>query len=84
MTALPFRKVGSFYEFFLDDYPTVKLGFVLDKLSVDGKYRDHPVDSDPERSWVWFYEEAIWPAVVLILRRSGFSLYEKEETKEIP
>ena len=51
----------------LDDYPDIKLGFALDKLSMDGKFFSFPIDTDPSRPWTWKYEEAFWPAIEKLL-----------------
>lgn len=54
----------------LDDYPSDKVGWVLDTISIQGRYYDAPSGQDPQNSWKWAYANANWTAVMRVLKRS--------------
>ena len=61
----------------MDDYPTAKLGWALDRLSIGGKYHTFPIDRDPARPWSWSYEESMLPAVKKLLIAGEIDIIEQ-------
>lgn len=68
------------YSLFSPDYPQVKIGYTLDRLSIKNVYSTAPSDKQPQSDWVWEFDPIIWPAVYLFLSRSGVSFEEEKET----
>lgn len=62
----------------LNDYPSEKLGYALDRMSIQGKYCEAPSGKHPSSVWKWQYELGVWPGVIKLLQRSGLTLEDEK------
>jgi len=64
------------FEIAMDDCPMLKLGWAMDKLSINGRYYLFPIDREPRRPWVWRFSYTMLDAIQLLLTVSEVNYIE--------
>jgi len=52
----------------LDNYPSDKVGEILNGFSVDRKYNQAPSDTSPASNWNWRIDQDFIPALIFVFR----------------
>lgn len=68
VSAVFLREEENFVVIAMDDYPPSRLGYAMDKLSIDSKYFRFPNDRNPRQMWEWRYRRNILPAIKKLLK----------------